>query len=333
MRYLPLLLIGLGSPSCVGPDPSHDSAASVVERALGGGGRSHQITGGVQKSGQPSAEEVPASQAEAEKEHREIEEYLSNRREQIRVLAGLMLTMGRLSDVRVMWELSRKAAAQGEFETSEVADQRRTEFYSQHFYLDISDAPKGSGKTVAMARLKRATEARTDRLRYDMDRRALLVRVASGFTGSKVQRLKLFDETTSTKYEGHNAFGASATVERMVGDSYVVDLRNLNAFVAGRNRMPIDEIREDWFAEVPMEPALVRDRIEKVKVLAVVMVDREFGSWQEQLSDEPTFRIPLETSIQVHITSCWLEALVVYDGEDRTILQVVVDPTLRSSGT
>jgi len=321
-----LLLVSFAGSSCVGPDPPHDSAATVVERALdGSGGRR---AGGIQKSERESA----ADAAAAEERRRAHDESMGRRREEIRELAASVLRVGKFADVRELWASSNHAAARGEFETSDEADQRRKEFASRLFFLDLEDAPKGSGQTVAKARIKRATEDRTSRFRYAMDRRALLVRVAGGFTGGKLQRLALFDEITSTTYAGRNAFGVRATVDRMVGDSYVVDLRNLNAFVANRDRIPIDEIREDWFAEAPMEPALVRDRLNNVKLLAVVKVDLEFGSWIEPLCEGPTFQIPYDTSIQIHGTSCWLEALVVYDGEDRTILQVVVDPTPPRSG-
>jgi hypothetical protein len=324
-----LLLIISAGPACVGPDSPRESASSVVERSMGGGG-TH--AGRLQQPDPASAAQVAASQAEAEERRRVHEEYMARRREEIWKLATLKLVTRKFADVRELWASSNAAATRGEFETSDEADQRRKAFYSKLFFLDLEDVPKGSGQTVTTARLKRASEARTSRLRYDLDRRALLVRVANGFTGNSIRRLVLFEETTSTKYEGHNAFGATATVDRMVGDSYVVDLRNLDAFVARGDRIPTDEIREEWFAEAPMEPTLVRDRIDKVKVLAVVTVDQETGSWVETLSGEPTFRTPLDTSIQVHITSCWLEALVVYDGEDGTVLHVVVDPTLRKSG-
>lgn len=321
-----IVLVSLAVPSCIGPDPERESASVVVERALGSGGRG---TGRVPKTDQ----ELAAEAAAAAEQRREHEADMTRRRDESQALAKLSLISRKFVDVRELWASSRQAAARGEFETGDEADQRKRAFYARPFVLDLEDTPKGTGKTVTEAQLKRASEERTDRLRYDMDRHALLVRVASGFSGGKLQRIRLFDETTSTTYEGHNAFGVTATVDRMVGDSYVVDLRNLGAFVARENRIPIDEIREEWFAEVPMEPTLARDRIGKIKVLAVVTVDQELGSWAETLSGEPTIHVPLDTSIQVHVTTCWLEALVVYDAEDRTILQVVVDPTPRRSGT
>ena len=65
----------------------------------------------------------------------------------------------------------------------------------------------------------------------------------------------LFEETTSSRYTGRNAFGVTANIDRLTGRSYSVEFLNLNQFVGKSNRLQADDFREDWFVEVPMDPA------------------------------------------------------------------------------
>ena len=307
-----IAVVAAFAAACASTDQDQPSAADVVESVF-----------------RPPPRDAPPSTALSPEER---EAALARRRDEVTRAASDAVRSPLVDDMRTMWVHASESSKQGEFETSAEADQRRREYFSTLRSIDISELPRGRGPGVERGIRLRDAEPRTARLRYDMDRRALFVRVARLTSPRPPIRLFAQEDATSSQYTGSNAFGVSKTIEHVEGDYFALDLVNLAAFVPRQNRARISEIDEDWFVELPVPPEAVRDRIERIRLLAVGTIDGPNACSREFLEGEPTFSMPKDVDYTIHSMRFRLAGFAAYDPERAEIVGVAVSADALPSG-
>jgi len=165
-----------------------------------------------------------------------------------------------------------------------------------------------------------------------MDRRELLARVARLTSPQPPIRLFAQEDATSSQYVGSNAFGVSKTIDHVEGDYFVLDLVNLAAFVPRQNRARISEIDEDWFVGLPVPTEVIRDRIERIRLLAVGTIDGPNACRREFLEGEPTFSMPKDVDYTMHSMRFRLAGFAAYDPERAEVVGVAVPSDALPSG-
>jgi len=298
--------------ACTSSDESRPDAAEVVAGVF-----------------RPPLQDPPPSTPLSPEER---EAALVRRREEVTRAVADAVRTGVVDDLRTMWVHAFEASKQGEFETSSEADQRRREYFAALRSIDISELPRGRGPGVERGIRLRDAEPRTARLRYDMDRRELLARVARLTSPQPPIRLFAQEDATSSQYVGSNAFGVSKTIDHVEGDYFVLDLVNLAAFVPRQNRARISEIDEDWFVGLPVPTEVIRDRIERIRLLAVGTIDGPNACRREFLEGEPTFSMPKDVDYTMHSMRFRLAGFAAYDPERAEVVGVAVPSDALPSG-
>jgi len=278
---------------------------------------------GLQKPSDPTPEEAAASQAAAEDARRAEQEYLALRGDEIRAQFTAALAGPGFDDIRDIWTRCDAVGKHDDFETTAEFEGRKEAFCSTVFFLDMHDIPRGSGATVLNAQLHRAAEERTRQVKYDMDRRVLLVRLANV---GLFHQIALFEETTTTHYTGCNAFGVTIDVDRLTGKSYMVEFLNQNQLVPKGNRVPANDFDEDWYVDVPMEPEVAKKRMLGVRIAVAVTVDSDASHRVDLLRQDATISSPYDTSLLLHKLKCRIEALIAYDADTGALFHVCVAP-------